>query len=120
MEVGRPSDEKSGGALLHADNTDAAAASGNSARKRDARTLEIFIRNPFLTLFLLIPRVCHAELSACLLAARIVCSPATFADSVALLLKPPDVAVDHLDAGIDLRFYIGERLVVEMRANDLR
>src|ERR1700722_936027 len=66
MLVGRPSDEKSGGALLHADNIDTAAASGNSTRKRDALTLEIFIRNPFLMLFLLIPRVCHAELSACL------------------------------------------------------
>jgi hypothetical protein len=51
MEVGRPSDENSGGALLQADNTDAAAASGNSARKRDAHTLTSFIRNPFLTLF---------------------------------------------------------------------
>ena len=120
MLVGRPSDEKSGGALLHADNTDTAAASGNSARKRDARTLEIFIRNPFLTLFLLIPRVCHAELSACLLAGRIVCSSGTVADTLALLLKPPDVAVDHLDAGVDLRFHIGECLIVEMRANDLR
>ncbi len=78
MLVGRPSDEKSGGALLHADNADTAAASGNSARKRDARTLEIFIRNPFLMLFLLIARVCHAELSACLLAVRIVRSSTAF------------------------------------------
>ena len=69
MEVGRPSDENSGGALLQADNTDTAAASGNSVRKRDAHRLTSFIRNPFLTLFFLIPRVCHAELSACLLAA---------------------------------------------------
>jgi hypothetical protein len=120
MLVGRPSDEKSGGALLHADNADTATASGNSARKRVARTLEIFIRNPFLTLFLLTPRVCHAELSACLLAARIVCLSGTVASTFALLLKPPDVAVDHLNARVDLRFYIGERLVVEMRANGLR
>jgi hypothetical protein len=46
MLVGRPSDEKSGGALLHADNANTAAASGNGARKRDARTLKIFIRKP--------------------------------------------------------------------------
>ena len=116
MLVGRPSDEKSGGALLHADNADTAAASGNSARERHARTLEIFIRNPFLTLFLLIAQVCHAELSACLTAALSVRSQHAFA----LLLKPPDVAVDHFDAGVDLRFYIGECLVVEMRANNLR
>ena len=49
-------------------------------------------------------------------AALIVRSGSAFA----LLLKPPDVAVDHLDAGIDFRFDIGERLVVEMRANHLR
>jgi hypothetical protein len=35
-------------------------------------------------------------------------------------LKSPNVAVDHLHAGIDFRFYIAECLVVEVRANRLR
>ena len=51
---------------------------------------------------------------------RIIRLRRTFPGAFALLLKPPDIAVDHLDASVDLRFYIGERLVVEMRANELR
>jgi hypothetical protein len=51
MEVGRPSDENSGGALLHADNADKAVKIGTSAKERVANTLESFIRHPFLSLF---------------------------------------------------------------------
>ncbi len=51
MEVGRPSDENSGGALLHADNAKSTAKSGTSATERAAKTLKSFIRYPLLSLF---------------------------------------------------------------------
>ena len=49
MDVGRPSDENNGGALLHADNADKVV---KIAKERVANTLRSFIRHPFLSLFL--------------------------------------------------------------------
>jgi hypothetical protein len=51
IEVGRPSGEKSGGALLHAESTEIVAKIGKSANNRDASTLASFIPNPFSSCF---------------------------------------------------------------------
>jgi hypothetical protein len=66
MEVGRPSDENSGGALLHAVNADRTVKSGTIFKERAVNTLRSFIRYPFFIAVFLLQRVCHAVLSASL------------------------------------------------------